>query len=80
MAQASSNAISAAASAYCALVGSFVEVKYVVVSGEKIEGEGFDQLYGVRLTRFCCEKCGKAFAKEPAKYLAALDKAAPKKN
>lgn len=51
-----------------------------LVSGEKIEGEGFDQLYGVRLTRFCCEKCGKAFAKEPAKYLAALDKAAPKKN
>lgn len=51
-----------------------------LVSGEKIEGEGFDQLYGVRLTRFCCEKCGAAFAKEPAKYLAALDKAGPKKN
>ena len=51
-----------------------------LVSGEKIEGEGFDMLYGVRLTRFCCEKCGKTFAKEPAKYLAVLDKAAPKKN
>jgi YHS domain-containing protein len=51
-----------------------------LVSGEKIEGEGFDHLHGVRLTRFCCEKCAKTFDKEPAKYLAALDKAAPKKN
>jgi type II secretory ATPase GspE/PulE/Tfp pilus assembly ATPase PilB-like protein len=51
-----------------------------LVSGEKLEGEGFEQLYGVRLTRFCCEKCAKSFAKEPEKYLAALDKAAPKKN
>lgn len=49
-----------------------------LVSNEPIEGEGFDQLYGTRLTRFCCEKCAVAFAKEPSKYLAALDKAAPK--
>jgi len=55
-------------------------LKTCLVSGEPIEGAGFDQLYGVRLTRFCCEKCGKEFQKEPAKYLAALDKAAPKKN
>jgi YHS domain-containing protein len=51
-----------------------------LVSGKPIEGEGFDHLYGTRLTRFCCEKCPAAFAKEPAKYLAQLDKASPKKN
>jgi hypothetical protein len=45
-----------------------------------LEGEGFDQLYGTRLTRFCCETCSATFAKEPAKYLAQLDKASPKKN
>ena len=55
-------------------------LKTCLVSGEPIEGEGFSQLHGVRLTRFCCEKCAKEFQKEPAKYLAALDKAAPKKN
>jgi YHS domain-containing protein len=46
-----------------------------LVAGEPIKGEGFDQLYGTRLTRFCCEKCAATFAKEPAKYLAVLDKA-----
>ncbi len=51
-----------------------------LVSGKPIEGAGVDQLYGTRLTRFCCEKCPKAFAAEPAKYLAQLDKAGPKKN
>jgi len=55
-------------------------IKTCLVSGEPLEGAGFEMLYGVRLTRFCCEKCGKAFQKEPAKYMAALDKAAPKKN
>lgn len=56
-----------------------------LVSGEKIEGDGADMLYGTRLVRFCCKKCGTAFDKEPAKHLAALDRAAvnkmaPKKN
>jgi len=44
-----------------------------LVSGEPIEGDGVDHLYGTQLTRFCCEKCVKAFDKEPAKYLAKLD-------
>jgi len=51
-----------------------------LVSGKPIEGAGVDQLYGTRLTRFCCDKCPAAFAKEPAKYLAQLDKAGVKKN
>ena len=51
-----------------------------LVSGEKIERDGFDQLYGVRLTRLCCEKCAASFAKDPAKYLALLDKAEQEKN
>ncbi|NOT31889.1 MAG: hypothetical protein HOP15_15695 [Planctomycetes bacterium] len=51
-----------------------------LVSGEELGSEGFDYLHGVRLTRFCCEKCVSAFSKEPAKFLAALDKATPKKN
>jgi len=49
-----------------------------VVSGEKIEGPGVDHLYGTRLVRFCCEKCVPGFDKEPAKYLAMLDKAPAK--
>jgi len=49
-----------------------------LVSGETIEGEGVDHLYGTRLVRFCCDKCAAGFDKEPAKYLAALDKAAGK--
>jgi YHS domain-containing protein len=51
-----------------------------LVSGKAIEGEGVYQLYGTRLTRFCCDKCPAAFAKEPAKYLAQLDQASTKKN
>ena len=53
-------------------------LKTCLVSDEPIEGEGFDQLYGTRLTRFCCEKCAAPFAKEPAKFLAKLDKAGGK--
>jgi len=57
-----------------------------VVSGEALEGDATDHLYGTRLVRFCCSKCAKGFEQEPAKYLAALDKAsgdkkaAPQKN
>jgi len=51
-----------------------------MVSGETIGADGVDHLYGTRLTRFCCDKCVVAFDKEPAKYLAQLDKAAPQKN
>jgi YHS domain-containing protein len=51
-----------------------------LVSGKPIQGEGVSQLYGTRLTRFCCDKCPAAFAKEPAKYLAQLDQASAKKN
>lgn len=60
-----------------------------LVSGEPLEGEAFDHLYGTRLVRLCCEKCAVAFDEEPAKFLATLDKApaksmdekqAPKKN
>jgi len=50
-----------------------------VVSGKPIEGAGVDHLYGTHLVRFCCEKCEPAFEKEPAKFMAQLDKA-PKKN
>lgn len=50
-------------------------LKTCLVSDEPIEGEGYDHLYGTRLARFCCEKCAAGFAKEPAKYLAKLDKA-----
>jgi YHS domain-containing protein len=53
-------------------------LKTCLVSDEPIEGEGFDQLYGTRLTRFCCEKCAAGFAKEPTKYLAKLDKPSAK--
>lgn len=53
-------------------------LKTCLVSDEPIEGEGFDYLHGTRLTRFCCEKCVAGFAKEPAKFLAKLDKTGEK--
>lgn len=46
-----------------------------LVSGMEIEGEGKNVLYGVQLTRFCCDKCPEAFAKNPQKYLPKLSKA-----
>jgi hypothetical protein len=49
-----------------------------LVSGEELGADAVDHLYGVRLTRFCCEKCIAGFTKEPAKYLATLDKAGKK--
>ena len=45
------------------------------VSGEVIEGEGVDYLYGVQLVRFCCPKCKDPFQKSPQKYLAKLEEA-----
>lgn len=51
-----------------------------LVSGEELGSTAVDKLYGVRLTRFCSDKCATGFAQDPTKYLAALDKAAPKKN
>jgi YHS domain-containing protein len=53
-------------------------LKTCLVSGEEIKDEGFDHLYGTRLTRFCCEKCAAKFDAEPAKFLGKLD--AAKKN
>jgi hypothetical protein len=51
-----------------------------LVCSKTIESAGVDQLYGTRLTRFCSNECAASFAKEPAKHLAQLDKAAPKKD
>jgi hypothetical protein len=51
-----------------------------LVDGTEMGAQGVDRLYGVRLTRFCSDACGARFAQEPAKYVVALDKAAPKKN
>ncbi len=46
------------------------------VSGEKLEGgdmgEPVSMAYKGRTVRFCCNMCPPKFAKEPAKYLAAL--------
>lgn len=48
------------------------------VSGQKLDGkmgQPFDYLYKGRLVRFCCNGCVKDFNKDPAKYLALIDKA-----
>ena len=50
-----------------------------VVSGQKLGGsmgKPIDYVYKDRLVRFCCKGCIKTFNKEPAKYLAMIDKAA----
>lgn len=49
-----------------------------LVGGEDLGSAALDQLYGVRLTRFCSEKCAASFAQQPAKYLATLEQAAKK--
>ena len=53
-------------------------LKTCVVSGEELNSMGnpIDHVVGNRLVRFCCKRCVKTFNKEPAKYLAILDKAA----
>jgi YHS domain-containing protein len=49
-----------------------------VVTGEKLGGMGkaVDYVYKGRLVRFCCPHCKADFNKDPAKYLAMIDKAA----
>lgn len=48
-----------------------------VVSGEKLGAMGdiIDHVDGTRLVRFCCGGCVKAYAKDPAKFLAQVDAA-----
>ena len=38
-------------------------------------GEPVDYVYGTRLVRFCCKGCIPKFEKDPAKYMAVVDKA-----
>lgn len=49
-----------------------------VVSGGKLGemGEPYNHVYKGRLVRFCCSHCVPQFNKDPAKYLAMIDKAA----
>jgi len=49
-----------------------------VVTGEKLGemGKPIDYVYKGRLVRFCCPHCKADFNKDPAKYLAIIDKAA----
>jgi hypothetical protein len=54
-----------------------------VVSGEALEDDAIDVMYGTTLVRMCCPKCAKAFEKDPAKYLERLHAAgaaAPKEH
>ncbi|USN98168.1 MAG: hypothetical protein H6810_08225 [Phycisphaeraceae bacterium] len=48
-----------------------------IVSGEKLghEGEPAEMVVAGRLVRLCCNDCKKDILKDPAKYLAKLDKA-----
>ncbi len=39
-------------------------------------GEAVNYVYKGRLVRFCCSHCKADFNKDPAKYLAMIDKAA----
>jgi YHS domain-containing protein len=51
-----------------------------VISNEKIDDpssdmEPMDYVHGTRLVRFCCKGCVKSFQKDPAKFMATIDKA-----
>jgi hypothetical protein len=51
-----------------------------VMADDKLEdGKSADIIYKNRLVRFCCKDCNAEFQKDPAKYLAMLDKAAVEK-
>jgi YHS domain-containing protein len=52
-----------------------------MVTGQKLGsmGEPVEYVYKNRLIRFCCAGCIDAFKKDPAKYLATLDKAVVEK-
>ena len=47
------------------------------VSGEKLGsmGDPIEMVHGTRLVRLCCKGCLRAFKKDPAKHMAAVDKA-----
>ena len=56
----------------------FYPVETCIVTGEKLGGsmgEPINYIYHNRLIRFCCKGCIDEFNKEPAKFLAKLDKA-----
>ena len=55
----------------------FYPLEMCMVSGEKLGGEmgaPIDFIYKNRLIRFCCKGCKSDFLKDPAKYVAKLDK------
>lgn len=56
---------------------SLYPIKTCVISGGKLGGMGdpLNYIYKNRLVRFCCKGCVKKFEADPAKHLAALDKA-----
>jgi transposase-like protein len=45
------------------------------VSGKDLSAAAVDFVNGTRLVRFCCKDCPESFKKEPAKYMAQVDKA-----
>jgi YHS domain-containing protein len=47
-------------------------LKVCLISGEALEDDAVDELYGTRLVRFCCPMCVKKFNANPDKYLAKL--------
>jgi len=49
---------------------------FCIVSGQKLGsmGEPVDYMHEGRLIRLCCSGCLRAFQRDPAKYLAELDK------
>lgn len=49
------------------------------ISGQELGDEPTDVLYGVKLVRFCCGKCAKAFEKNPEATLAKLEAARKEK-
>lgn len=57
-------------------------LKTCVISDETLgeDGPPYDIFYKGRLVRFCCDSCLDDFKKDPAKYLAKIDKAAAAKS
>jgi hypothetical protein len=61
------------AAAYAAQAANYA-LKTCVVSGEDLDDEPTETMFGTTLVRTCCKKCAAKVEKDPAKFLAKLAK------
>jgi hypothetical protein len=58
--------------AYIAQQLPFYSVEMCVVSGESLDEDAIDVLYGNTLVRLCCKGCQRKFSKDPEAFMKKL--------